>query len=77
MVRRIRVGGPEIEATDGRILALGEHPGLGQCRSRAIRVEDAGETDALGVVAAMTERRRVARRRKRIHQPVRREALGR
>ena len=45
-------------------------------RPRPVRFEDAGEADALGMIAAMAERR-AAGRRERIHQLVRREALRR
>ena len=53
----VRVRRAEIEAPDHGIFALGEHLRLGQRRAGAVRLEHAGEADALGVIAPMAERR--------------------
>ena len=75
-IRRVRIGGAEVEAPEHRILAAGENLSLRELRSGPVRFEHAGEADALGVVAAVTERR-ASRRRKRSHHLVRRETLRR
>src|SRR6266481_7842972 len=56
-IRRVRIGGTKIEAPENRILPAGENPGPRQLGPGSVCFEHAGKTDALGMVAAMAERR--------------------
>ncbi len=75
-IRRVRIGGAEIEAPESRILAGGEDLGARERRSGTIRFEDAREADALGMVLAMAERH-ATRRLEGLDDLDRRQALGR
>ena len=63
-IRRVRIGGTEIEAPEHRILPAGEDLGPRQLGPGSVCFEHAGKADALGMVAAMAECRPGGRRQR-------------
>jgi hypothetical protein len=66
-IRRVRIGGREIQAPNHQILPARENPGLRKLRSRPVRLKEASKADPLRMVAAVAKRH-TSRRRKRRNQ---------
>ena len=75
-IRRVRIGGAEIEAPEHRIPSAGEDLGPRQLGPGSVSFEHAGEAGTLGMIAAVAECRPGGRCQRR-HQSRRRQTLGR